>query len=186
MLIETLGLEWFKARQANATDASFPSRIPQATEPTGVGDSVAQATASAVIDLRGGSGNVVQNAIVVRPFGAGSDNNTMSVRFIGWTYLTDYTRDPNTGIWVPTLLAELACTLSAVVGVAGKAVVATDRFADTITLTYGNDDVSIDIVSPANDLSAHAVLDLKGSQKLEICTSTGSSATSCNCLIRKL
>lgn len=189
MLIETLGLDFTKIRATNTTDASFPSRLIRATEPSGIGDSVAQATASAVFDCRGGFGNVVQNAVKIEPFGAGSNNNTFSLRVIGWKRVVDRASpgDVNLWVWRPTVLVELACTISSTdIGLVGKCVAATDLFADTITLTTGNDDVSVDIVSPTGDLGAHAIVDLKGSQLYEITFGTGSSATSCNALVSRM
>lgn len=55
------------------------------------------------------------------------------------------------------------------VGVAGGTIVAAERYCDTIALvgTTGNDDISIDIVSGADNLIAHVVVDLKGSMLLE-------------------
>jgi hypothetical protein len=114
VLLETISQPFSKCRSVNATDASFPSKIPTGT----------------------------------------------------------------------VILAQFVCTMSTQVGVAGREVLNTERFCDTITLTTGNDDVSVDITSPTGDVIAHASVDLKGSQKLELtfAMSTG-SPTSANCLI---
>jgi hypothetical protein len=102
------------------------------------------------------------------------------VRLIGWRKLGS---DPATQLWIPVVLAELACTACAVTGVAGKLIVATERFCDTITLVTGNDDISIDIVSPTGDVIAHALADIKGFSKLEITfDSTAAGTTAMNCL----
>lgn len=178
----TLTQNWQRARRTNTTDNGFPSRIARATEPTGVGDAAAQTT-SAVWDIAN-NGNCGQNGIVVKPYGAGANNNTLSVRIIGWTKIIEQ-GDETTASWEPTLLAEIACTLSSTpIGLAGKLVVATDLFADTITLTYGNDNITISRMSPANDLAGHVTIDLEGAQKVELTFTTGGSATNCNALIR--
>lgn len=182
----TVATNFFRFRSTNATDASFPSRVPTLTAPSGAGNNVAQATASAVRILRDADcpTGLVSNRMLLMPFGAGSNNNTMSVRLYAWNYFID-AGDAVQALWIPTLLCELACTLSSsVTGAANGTLGTSQLFADTLVLTYGNDDVSIDIVSPANDLPAHAVVDIKGAQRVELTTTTGSSATSCNALGR--
>lgn len=187
MLLETLTQDLRRARVTNATDNGFPSRLPTATEPTGIGNSAAQATASAVFVV-GGESPSMQNRVFIKPFGAGANNATFSMRVIAWSRVFDHTgNDLNTFVWDPTVLCELTCTLSSTpIGLAGKVIVATDLFADTITITgtTANAGVSIDVVSPANDTAGHVVLDLKGAQKVEFTFTTGASATSCNALVR--
>lgn len=188
----TLSMAFLKARQTNTTDASVPARIPQVATPSGKGDNAAQATASAVFDLSSAEGGRAEvhsnrNRIIVVPFGAGSDTNTFTMRVIGWRRVFDRnigSRDDN-ALWIPVTLAEFTCTLSTPVGVVNKVLPATDRFADTIALagTSGNDDVDISITSPADNTIAHAVIDMKGFQKVELTFGTGSSATSCNALV---
>lgn len=176
-----------RIRGTNATDASVPARTPTLTEPSGLGDSAAQATASGVIDLRNGgaAGSPVQNRARITPYGAGSDTNTFTMRVIGWSRVTfragDATTEPKY-LWVPRTLAEFTCTLSTPVGVAGGAAINTDRFCDTIVRTIGAD-TSSEVISPANDTVAHVTVDLKGCAKLEITFGTGSSATSCNAAV---
>ena len=184
MLTNTYAMNWRRVRRTNTTDNGFPSRIMRATAPSGKGDAAAQTT-SAVFDLCQGEGST-HSAVVIKPYGAGADNATFSLRVIGWTKMIEDGGE-DLSSWDPTVLCELLCTLSAVpIGLAGKTIVATDKFADTIALTTGNDDVSIDIVSPTGDVAAHAMLDLKGFQKIEVTFTTGASATNCNALIRFL
>lgn len=185
MLLETWSGEFRKARSVNATDTSFPARIPTATEPTA---DAGTATGQATIDLlhRGATGNAVRNAAVLYPYGTGDDNDVFAMRAYGWrrirgngTTLAD--------LWVPTLLCELTCTMGAIVGVAGTPILAAERFCDTLALVTGNDDVSIDIVSPTGDQPAHAVIDTKGSAKLEMTFDmTTGNPTDGNCLVALL
>lgn len=190
----TLSMAFRKARQTNATDNGFPARVPTKTAPTGKGDNVAQATASAVFNLAGTpsvDGRVEteswHNRIIVVPFGVGSDTNTFSVRVIGWrrAYERDSDMRDDTALWVPVTLAEFSVALSTPTGAAGSVIGVTNLFADTITLTgtSGNDDIDISITSPADNTIAHAVIDLKGFQKVELTFTTGGSATSCNALV---
>jgi hypothetical protein len=129
----------------------------------------------------------VQNGLILKPFGVGSDTNTFSLRVIGWTRILE--TDETNALWDPTDLCELLCTLSSTpIGIAGKIVTETNLFADTIAITgtTANAGVSIDVVSPANDRAGHVVLDIKGFSKIEIIFKTGGVATSCNALVRAL
>lgn len=181
MLVETLSTSFQKARSVNQTSATFVSKLPTATEP--VGDA-GTATGASVIEL-GQGGATSPNVLIICPYAIGSNNNTFSVRVIGWRSIGE--NAPTTMLWIPVVLVELACTISGTaIGIAAKVILATEMFADTIALTYGNDDISVDIVSPAADIIAHALVDMKGSQKLELSFTTGSSATSCNALVALL
>lgn len=185
MLQETLTGNWRRVRRTNTTDNGFPSRIIRATEPIGIGDSAAQATASAVFDFAN-AGAFVQNSLLLKPYGAGANNNTFSLRVIGWRKMIEDGNDA-TSVWDPTVLCELACTLSSVpIGLAGKVILDTDLFADTITITTGNAGVSLDVVSPTGDVAALAMIDFKGFQKVEVTFTTGGSATNCNSLLAVL
>ena len=173
-----------KVLATSATDATFPSKIPTVTEPTGAG----------VLDLAS-QGGVVPSRIVVLPFGAGADNTTFDMRIIGWRKLGAL---PTPGeLWIPTVLAQVSCTLSAAIGIAGAPLVATDRFADTIILhatitaqgkTTDTDSAGaastgrIVFTSPANDLVAHFTVELEGCQKVEF-TFDMTGATNGNALV---
>lgn len=162
-------------RTVNATDTSFPSKVPTATKPSGTG---ASASAASVAETKGAS-----NLRVV-PFGAGSDTNTFSLRVIGWKFVGTPGSDE---LWVPTVLAEYSCALTTAVGVAAKAVLDTERFCDTLTLTanMGNDGVDTTKFSPGGDLVAHFLVDLKGSDLFEL-TFDMTGATSGNALTQLL
>ena len=169
MLLETLWTKYQKALATNSTSGSFPAIIPTLTEPTSDG----------VFNLRN-DGVFVPNAIRVMPYAIASDNDTFSMRVYAWD------RVGPLGLWVPCVLVELACTASAVVGVAGGDVLATERFADTISLTTGNDDISVDIVSPTGDVAGHAQIDLKGCEKVKFTFKITSGTTSMNALWKYL
>lgn len=200
VLQQTLSASFRTIRQTNSTDTNYPTRGMRLgyagadNQPSGVGDAAAQTT-SAVFDLaktdvipRTDRPDVVNKPInnvgVFMFFGTGSDDNTFLARILGWRHIvqrnTDWVKE--TAIWIPVPLVELTCTLSTFTGVAGGLLGTTQRFADTLALvgTTGNDDVSIDIVSPANNTPAHIVVDLKGFQKCEVIFDRNSSASSCN------
>lgn len=183
ILLATLAERFFKARSVNETSNGYRSLIPTVTEPSG---DAGTATGASILDNQRGGG-AGQNCIRVLPYAIGSNNNTFSLRVIGWDYVGN---NPNPGevrrLWIPTPLCEVACTISSTqVGIVNSQVLNTEMFADTISLTYGNLNVGIDIVSTAADIVAHFVLDLKGCQKYELIFTTGGSATSCNALIKK-
>ena len=179
-LIYTSCTDWQKARSVNATDTSFPSKIPTVTEPKG---DAGTATGASVIETGLASGHWA-NAVVLVPYAIGDDDDVFAMRVIGWSRMkgpTPATRD----LWIPTILAELTCTVSTAVGIAGAAVLNTERFADTITLVTGNDDISVDITSPTGNVIAHATVDLKGFSKIELTFDmTTGDPTSANCLLR--
>lgn len=168
-----------KARSVNQTSSSFVAKIPTVTVPA---DDAATATGQASVEMRNG-GAFTQNGLVILPYGTGSNGNTFSMRVVGWR---QFGTDPHTLLWLPTTLAEFLCTLdSAILGIAGKTIVATEYFCGTIAIvgTSGNPNVSCEIVSPAVSGSmAHVVVDTKGFEKIELSFSTGSSATDCNAL----
>jgi hypothetical protein len=188
VLIETMSSPFRKMRATNATDNGFPSVLPTTTTPSGIGDAAAQTTASVFV-VGHVNGGVVQNGCVAAFYGVGSDNNTFSARCYDWRKVPGTNSVPN--LWVPILLCEVALTLSSTFpGIAGSPVGATELFADTITLTFGNSNVSIEVLSPgttsANSGIAHLMMDMKGPTLLQWTFTTGGSATSCNGLFAML
>lgn len=184
MLIESLAAPFVKARTTSCDHNGFQSRIPVRAEPL----TAATATTTSqevfpLADVQGYQG-AIRSGILVIPYGTGSDDNTFSVRVIAWNVIGSNT--PGTQLWVPLVLAEVQCTLGTTTGIAGCQVANTELFADTITLTTGNANVSIDINSPADNTIAHFVIGVKGAQKLEFNFTTGGVATDCNCLWRKM
>lgn len=173
MLIETYSHPFFKAKATNATDTSFPSRIPTNTEPVDDG-----------VVTFGWPGAMTSNSCLVIPYGTGDDNDVFAMRVIGWRVIGN---NPRTRLWVPYLLAELTCTMGTAVGVAGMEVVATERFCDTLAIVTGNSNVTTEIVSPTGNIIAHAMIDVKGSHKVEFTFDmTTGDPTGANCLVAKL
>lgn len=163
--------QFAKFCSANATDASYPSKIATTTTPTGGG----------VVDLSCTSnvyGTMGPSSLLVIPFGTGSDNNTFKMRLYGWRYCLI---SGSTTLYIPTILCAFTCTLSAAVGVASATLVATERFADTLTADAMNP-ASVTLVSNALDTPAHFVVDVKGFTMVEATFDRNSSATACNAL----
>ncbi len=193
MRIETLATQMVRARKTNTVTATFPTLVPQkaytagtraSNAPSGTGNATANTTRG-IIDLAGNEGKSngvsVPNRIKAMFYGVGTDTQTILARFYAWHLLMEETLE--TAMWIPSLLCEILATLTSTQpGVAGCLIGATELFADTITITYGNSLTSVEAVSPANDLPAHIILDVKGAQILEpvLCIGT---ATSANALI---
>lgn len=178
MLLETLCAEFRKARSVNQTSNGYVSKIPTHTEPPA--DS-ADATGANTTGLGYPVGVKSQNSAIIVPYATGINNNTFSMRAIGWRFVGP----PATRLWIPVVLGEWLCTISSSCpGVAGMVVSDTEFFADIITIvgTTGGDN-ALGISSPAADVIAYITLDLRGFQKFELSFSTGGSVTDCNALV---
>lgn len=195
VLINTLSTPWRKVRNTNETSNGYVSKIPRATDPwvsAGVTGDADTATGASVINLLNSQNKSmpIQNGISLLFYGIGSNNNTFSARVLGWSNVGTDRADVVTDdmqIWIPVVLVEVAVTLSSTpVGLAGKAVLNTELFADTITITgtTANAGVNVNVVSPANDTIARMFLDCEGQQYIEVQFTTGGSATSCNALYK--
>lgn len=152
--IVTAQVQYFRALAANSTASSFAAKTPTATAPSGAG--VFSLDQQSYAKLR------------ASPYGAGTDGQTFSVRVVGWKPVPNLTAGEF--LWVPTILTEYACTLSAFVGVAGQVIDENQRFADTLALVAnvgGTDGQNTTKYSPANDTPGWFVVDLQGSEKIE-------------------
>lgn len=162
-----------KFRTSNSTDASFPSKIPTTTQPSGTG----------VWDFTSGktspNGILIPSSIIVLPYNIGANNTTFKIRMIGWRSIYSATA---TTLWVPQILCEFTCTASAAVGIASAAVLDTERFSDTLTANAFNPSGGVEAVSTANDTPAHFIVDIKGCPIIEATFDMNSSATSANAL----
>lgn len=154
-----------KARTADATDASFPSKVPTTTAPTGAG----------VLDVAVDPAATTQRHLLLLPYGGDAENETFKLRVIGWKATTN-------GLWVPTILAELTCTLGTATGVDGSDVENEMFFADTLVLAAGYSSDAVRVTSPANNTVARALVDLEGHRKVEVTFDRNGSAASCNAL----
>lgn len=153
-----------RVRATSSTDSSFPSIVPTATAPTGAG---------VISNPR--VGNEAPDWVQIIPFGDGADNATFDLRVIGW-------KPTALGLWIPSLLAQAACTLSAAVGVNTYEVTASQRFADTIALTQVLTDVDSKLSSVTGDLVASFQVETRGSAFIQITFDLG-TATGANALI---
>ncbi len=153
-----------RLRATNENASSFASKIPTITEPTN--DGVLNLTANGVL---------VAKRIKLWPILLGSENDVSSMRLIGWSkVLLDTLKD----LWFPTIIGEWVCTSSATVGIAGAAVLNTERFCDTLVPVAARQrdrvisagtaiNSNYEVLSPVGDLIGNIVLELEGFEKIE-------------------
>ncbi len=174
MMTQTMALR--RILDVNSTDTSFPSTIP-IIAPIGLLPPLTIAM--------GYGGAQAQNFVKVLPISVGNDDTTYLIRLWVWHLMGSGT-DTSGGavqLWIPHLIFEGTCTAGTTVGVAGTAVLATERFADTIVAATAYATLpSVEVVSPADNTPAHILVDMKGAQMLGATFNRNSSATSCNAL----
>lgn len=166
---------------ADATDGTFPSKVPTVTRPSGDG----------VIDFfkdnnKLAIAGVVPQSLRLLPIGTGANNAVLTgMRVISWDVI--YPTGSGTGLplYIPTVLAEFATVFGNIPGIAGAVLGSTYFFMDTITVVTGNANVSEEVLSNAADLVAHAVVVTKGAQLIEITFDLGANATGANCLVKR-
>jgi hypothetical protein len=157
---------WQRLFAANQTGTTITAPAPTTAQPNGDG----------VIGL---SSNLEPpNVLAFAFFGAGADDNTAVARITGWRRVVLAGSDT---IWVPTPLASLSLALSTAVGVAGAAVLDTDRFADSIaeSVIYTTAKEIVGAATPENTIAIFN-LDVKGHELIQVQVATGGSATSVN------
>ena len=177
ILIDTRSVPLVVTNAANVTAATITLPIPKTTPPSGDG-----------VILLGHGGQETASAVKIVFFGVGSDTNTFQANVYGWE-VQKATKQGDYDLWVPTLLASFSSIEldSGMPGVVNADIPAADYFATAITLGTGNSGISVEVVSPGHGADiAHAIVDTKGCRFLEVRFGTGSSATSCNALVKRL
>lgn len=170
MLLETLTTTFFKGLQnGNSSQAAYQTLTIQpgiSQDPKTVyGDGVIELDGFGTIG--GSSGTFTSNRLQLIPYADGPTGSTFNFRVYGWDFARQV--NPNLGVWVPFLLAEFQCTTSAITGVAGYALSATEHVCDYIKLVNGttgtNGFAGGLINSPAatgTNLVAYALVTLSG------------------------
>lgn len=174
----TLARGLVPALATNNNDSSFAAKVPTATPPTNDG----------VIDLKAGGGVEVPEWLDVYPVGVGSDEDAFSLRVIGWRRLG--TNAPAKQLWVPAVLAEVACTLGTAAGVAGTPLGSSTLFADTITIVHEptiTADVTrlgtVEVFNPADNTVAYFRVKLHGVERVEFTFDQTTNSPTMNVLI---
>lgn len=182
MQIDTRYTPLVLTNSANVTASSVTEPTPTGTPPNG--DGVISMGCSGGPTQSFTFGATLANSLKLIPIGAGSSTNTFTMKVYGWDLTVP--GGLSSGTWVPHLLASFTCTLCTQTGVANTDVVATQLFCGTIALVAGNANVSNEVLSPTGNVIAHIILDAKGCALVECRFGTGGSATSCNCLAKRL
>jgi len=173
-----------RACPANAATSAFTAKTAATTtRPSG----------NLVYDLAPvlGAGAGFRARVRVFPIGVGAANDAFSLRVWGWSRIGS--GDAPGTLWVPAELGEYACTLGAFTGVAGSPVLATELFADTITVVKEPTTVAdttnggtTEIMSPVNDQPAWLELRLRGVELLEFDFDQTTNTPTMNCLLQFL
>ena len=194
IMIQTFGSPWRKARATLDTSDSFTSKIIRSTDPylaAGASGDANTATGASLIALCPplAMGAPVPNGVSVMFYGTGADDATFAARVIAWSRtITDRVASvtDEDRVWIPHDLVHVTGVLSTFVGLAGKTILDTHRFADTLALsgTTANAGVNVNIVSPANNRPARMYVDLEGAEYLEIQVEDDGSATAMGALYK--
>lgn len=117
----------------------------------------------------GAGGELAPNRILIHPYCEGPAGSQFSMRVYAWRNLGEGPPQGGTanGIWIPSILCELACTASNQPGQKGCLVLPEENFCDTITLTSGALGLGGDgeIIQAPPDQIASAILDIRGCRR---------------------
>ncbi len=102
--------------------------------------------------------------------GATTDKTMVGIEIYGWNPVGSTSND----LWAPLLMGRFDAVAGTSVGVAGKRIVNTEHFADTITLIDG--DESARIVSGIDNRIASVTLDLEGATRFQVVYTGGFGA----------
>lgn len=142
---------WALIRATESTDTSLTDKVATITKP--VNDGVVAV------------GSDGRDTLELLPLATAGENDTFAIRVIGWRQVL--------GLWAPTPLCTANCIACAKVGVAGQAVVATQRFCDSITVTSG-----IGVTpSVAADTIAELFVTISGYDRVEVLFDTTAAGT---------
>lgn len=160
-----------KLLSVNSSASGFTAKSAMIAVGVNDGNPAAAPNSSAIkVANADGPGGYTPCKIRLFPYGLGSDNDVFSLRIWGWWRL-NYNGAP---YWLASILGEIACTISAHVGVAGGPVLNTERFADTITIVReyvetadSTPQGTILRHSPTNDSPASVIMPLFGAEFIE-------------------
>ena len=164
-----------KGQSTNSTTSAFAvaQSRPTTTEPV--------ASATRTVIKAGGTPYKEGTMLKVTPYGGDANNDIINVKVQGWNSVP--VTGATTTLYVPHQICEVSCTLSNVLpGVAGMPVVATEFFADTLSLTQG---IAILHQSAVADIDvAWFECDVSSYEYVEILFSKGAGGDRANCLYR--
>jgi hypothetical protein len=169
-----------------ADQTAYPTLADQSLPmPATVGAQEPIPTGNGMIQLNQGAGSTVPNDLLLKPFGVGAGATTFNLRVYGWSRIGPNPTEANAVQWTAVLLCEIAVTLGTGVGLAGGLVDASHNYATSLSLTTGNSNVDVSLISPGSNLPAWAMLDVKGFNVVQVVCSVG-TATSGNALYKSV
>ncbi len=160
-----------KLLSANRTASAFTARTDLTAMPAATGEGEGTTGYIYVSD---------SNTVLIKPYGTDADGETGSLRVYGVRPIVSGGRVQSV---THVLLGEYGFTLSSTLtGVAGGVVGASEFYADTISQTYGLENVADQVFTPTGDEPAHILVDRKGHDVLLVDLIVGTAA-SVNALI---
>ncbi len=156
----------------------YPETLAQPTDST----ATAWGTLAGSATLPAGTTNVPGpcDNLFIQPYGTGADNATLDLRVVGVSRVIKPAGGQEFRRYV---LTEIACVLSTDVGEASRVVDNNDRYADSLTQTFGV--AGNGIVSPGGNVRGYALIDLSGVEFFYIEFKRG-TATAANAVTRLL
>ena len=173
-LVGTKKTMWRMGLTNLSTADSFKSMIPSVTRFTTQDTSAGVAT-----NFFGAPIPPCANYLYIAPLGTNADAEAFDLQVWGICPVGETVdQDPNltsTILWVPALMVQVAVTLSTPVGISGETPSDSHYFADTITFSYGDDDVKI--VDNGQNHVSYFVLDAGCFTDWAVCTDRGTAAS---------
>lgn len=168
-----------KARKTNSNSSGFPTWVSSEFDPSFVDPDTA--AGRVIIPLSNtipggphGSGGQVPCSLVICPYGLGNDDDAFSIRIVGMRRLASPGSDGRMQ-WFRFPIATLGCVVSTAVGLASGQVLATERFADAITIALEGTitaattrEGNIVLYSPGSNVPAHAIVPIGGWDAIEL------------------
>lgn len=170
----------------NLNESGFASLVSTTTKPT------ASATRAVISGMGkpGGPGTMGPTWMKLFFILLGADDDVSSFRLVGWNRVM---KDTLNDLWVPQPFAEFSVTASTAVGVAGAAVLNTERFADTIApvalmledgkIAAGTSlTATVWIHTPANNTPGHVIIPTRAFELLEFTSDQTTGTSTANIL----
>jgi hypothetical protein len=160
-----------RGQETNATITSYTVQVPTKTRPA------ASATRTVIdfdVDF-----TKVSNTLRVWPYGGNDNNDLVHVKVVGCNRVRPQS-DMRVDMYFPSFICEVQGTLSsALLGLAGEAVVATNFFCDIISITNGT---ALAFQNTADVDLAWFQCDASGFELVELIPRRGTGGDSANCL----
>ena len=180
-LAETLADAYRPFFLANTVLAALPTIAPQLADPfTPNGSNV---PAPGVLDISSGnrSGGINYGKFLF--YGTGTAAQTFEAKLIGWTWANTAIAGVGSGIWLPTTLADLTCTLGSTAGAGTTGLLTTSQLmVGTIAVISSLIEANYDLI-PADNGIQMIRLDLSGFQRIQMCVGPSGGATNGNGLL---